>query len=252
MADYLLFTLVAPLASFGDLAGHERRGSADWPGRSALLGLIGAALGVDRADADGQAALADGYGVAVRTLSAGRPLRDFHTFQSVPAARAKAPATRADALRAAGPQGVETSITIRDYRADVAFTAAVWTRPGARWPLGRIAEALAQPVFALWLGRKSCPLSAPLRPRLAAADDVLAAFAADPDPPPDGPRLFRVAPGGAPGSVAADPDGLADPWPPGARQEERWDQPGRRSGWQFAPRPVIIVPPPAASPEPAS
>jgi NADH:ubiquinone oxidoreductase subunit 6 (subunit J) len=44
MRPYLIFTLTAALGSMGAMAGHERRGSALWPGRSAMLGLVAAAV----------------------------------------------------------------------------------------------------------------------------------------------------------------------------------------------------------------
>ena len=44
MNDYLVFTLASAFGAMGDLAGHERRGTLPWPGRSAILGLLGAAL----------------------------------------------------------------------------------------------------------------------------------------------------------------------------------------------------------------
>ena len=47
---FLLFTLYAPMGSFGEIAVGERRMSWARPGRSAILGLVAAAQGVDRAD----------------------------------------------------------------------------------------------------------------------------------------------------------------------------------------------------------
>ena len=55
MTEWLIIHLAAPFASFGEEAGNVRRGTADRPTRSALLGLAGAALGIDRADARGTA-----------------------------------------------------------------------------------------------------------------------------------------------------------------------------------------------------
>ena len=50
MIDYLVFTLSANLGAMGEFGGHERRSSLDWPGRSAIIGLLGAALGLRRSD----------------------------------------------------------------------------------------------------------------------------------------------------------------------------------------------------------
>ena len=89
------------MASFGGYAGHERRGSGLVPMRSAVLGMVGAALGIVRADTDGQAALR-AYSVAVQPFQQSAPLRDFHTVQTVPTAKAKQPPTRGRALERAG------------------------------------------------------------------------------------------------------------------------------------------------------
>lgn len=173
MTTWLVVRLAAPMASFGERAGNARRGSAARPTKSALLGLLGAALGIDRDDAEGQRALATGYRIATRTVRPGTIVQDFHTFQSLPAA-AGSVATRADAL--ARRDRLVTSITVREYRADVVFDAAFRALDGARWPLDRLAEALCRPVYTPCLGRRSCPLGWPLDPRLVEAEDVVAAF----------------------------------------------------------------------------
>ena len=48
MKEYLVFQLYAPLASWGEEASGEIRHSATVPTRSALLGLLAAALGIRR------------------------------------------------------------------------------------------------------------------------------------------------------------------------------------------------------------
>jgi len=173
MTRFLLITLAAPLASFGELAGHERRGTLAHPTRSALLGLLGAALGVRRDDDNAQKALALGYETALRVDRPGEAMQDFHTIQTVQRSPKLHPRTRADALRRGK---VNTTITRRDYRMDVLFTAAIVARENARWPLETLKDALEKPRFTLWLGRKSCPLSLPLAPRIVEATSMLDAL----------------------------------------------------------------------------
>lgn len=168
MADTLVFTLAATLGAMGEFAGHERRGSLTWPGRSAIIGLIGAAMGIRR---DGDFSVLDGLGMAVAIFDAGVPLRDYHTVQTVPAAIVKHPQSRPDALRR-GRGRLNTVLTSRDYRIGLLYGVAV--RDG---PLDEIAQALERPVFQLYLGRKSCPLAAPLAPRRVATDDPAEALA---------------------------------------------------------------------------
>lgn len=158
MAEHLVFTLCASMASMGELAGHERRGTLTWPGRSAILGLVGAALGVRRGDAAGFAAL-DALKTAVGVIDDGAPLRDYHTVQTVPTTAARRPDSRPEAMRIAGPRRLNTTITLRDYRVGVAYAVALWGGP-----LKPIQAALKRPAFTLYLGRKSCPLAAPPQP----------------------------------------------------------------------------------------
>lgn len=239
MRDHLVITLAAPLVSHGDLAGHERRGGAAWPGRSAVLGLVGAALGLRRSDAEGQRALNEGYGVAVLVHRPGEILRDYHTAQTVPSAKVKRPATRADALqrgRAAG--ALNTVISIREYRMDALFKACLYVRGTPHWSLEGLRQALLRPRFAVYLGRKSCPLAAPMNPRIVRANDAHdALLPAD----PEAEERPGIASDTDPETLIVDPDGLAEV-PAAARRERRWDVPGDRRGWHFAPREAIVIP----------
>ena len=222
MAEFVIFTLAAPMGAFGNLAGHERRGSGDWPARSAVLGLVGAALGVRRDDAEGQEALA-GWRVAVSVLSRGVAFRDFHTVQTVPTARIKRPRTRRDALEALGSAD-NPVITWRDYRMDCAFGVALWGLDGA----AEVREALARPRFTPYLGRKSCPLSAPMAPQVVEAGSEIEALARVTVPP-----FLKVDPG-RPLLVASD-EPLDGGW-----QEIRWDEPIDRTVWHFGLRTVHV------------
>jgi CRISPR system Cascade subunit CasD len=168
MAEHLVFTLAATIASFGDVAGHERRGSWGWPGRSAILGLLAAAKGIRR---DGDFAALDALAVSVAVFEGGQPLRDYHTVQTVPTTLTRRPQSRPEALARAG-KDANTMITLRDYRTGVLFGVAV-TGQG----LQALADALRHPVFSLYLGRKSCPLSAPVAPRVVEAASAEAALA---------------------------------------------------------------------------
>ncbi len=155
MSDFLVFTLSATIASMGDLAGHERRGTYGWPGRSALTGLIGAALGLKRSD---DFTMIDEMGMAVAVFTSGSEagFRDYHTVETIPSAKAKQPNSRPEALRSARG-ATNTSITLRDYRTGFLGGVVLWNGP-----LDAICTALRRPKYALYLGRKSCCLSAPV------------------------------------------------------------------------------------------
>ena len=219
MRNHLVFTLTAALGAMGDLAGHERRGSWSWPGRSAVLGLCAAALGIRR---DGDFGVLDGLGMAVALFDTGETLRDFHTAVSIPASVARRPQSRAEALRIDGNRSNAT-ITLRDYRVGVLYGVALWGDG-----LEVLGAALRRPVFSLYLGRKSCPLAAPLDPILTHASDATTALAALRLPP------WRA---GVRATLLATEEDLLAP-----RIETRHDHPTDRIAWHFAPRAVRLIP----------
>lgn len=239
MTDFLLFTLYAPLASWGEIAVGEARGSWDRPSRSAVLGLLAAALGITREDQAAHDALDAGYGIAVRLDAPGRQLVDYHTAQTVAASVAKKhrPATRA-ALLAAGDR--ETILSRRGYRQDALATVALWAQPGARWPLTQLAAALERPAFVLYAGRKANALGLPLAPRIVAAATLADALTQRVPVPPSIPLAALQPPGGWGREVAHDdcegfPSGLRP-----LRRDVRRDTAPHRGRWQFAERVVTV------------
>ncbi|MFH5927465.1 type I-E CRISPR-associated protein Cas5/CasD [Roseomonas xinghualingensis] len=174
MPAFLTFALVAPIASFGGVAVGERRGGWDRPARSAVLGLLGACLGVEREDDVGQAALATDYNLALLCHAPGRLLADYHTAQVPPAARNRRFATRTEGLSS---RDLNTVLSRRDYRTGAWHLGALWPRGEApRWTLEELAAAMERPVFTPSLGRKSCPLGLPLAPWIKEAPDAPAAL----------------------------------------------------------------------------
>lgn len=191
MRAYLVFQLYGPLAAWGDIAVGETRPSRMSPAKSAVLGLVAAALGLRRPDTTPDEALrqqweaehqslARGYGMAVKLTLPGLPLTDYHTAQ-VPSAgkgrNKKVFATRRDELTWLPRHDINTVLSRRDYRQDAYAAVALWTREGAPWPLSRLQQRLLTPEFALYLGRKSCPLALPLNPSVVSAPSVEAALA---------------------------------------------------------------------------
>ncbi|AHJ63204.1 Hypothetical protein GbCGDNIH3_1377 [Granulibacter bethesdensis] len=213
---FLVFGLTASLGSMGELAGHERRGSLIWPTRSAIIGLMGAALGIER---DGDFSALDALSIDVAIFDAGAPLRDYHTIETIPSAAAKNPNSRPEALRDARGR-TNTTITHRDYRTSVFYGIAV---RGAG--LERIAAALLEPHFTLYLGRKSCPLAAPTGAKIIEVVSAEAALEHLKAP------LWRKASVQAHLLVTDDPEG-----------EVVTDVPLDRTSWHFATRRVGLRP----------
>lgn len=176
--DILLFRLYGPMASWGEIAVGENRHTAFYPSKSALLGLLGAALGIDREDEEKQNQLQLGYAFAIELFSAGHLLRDYHTAQVPDSAGKFSYRTRRDEL-ILGKQRLGTILSSREYRCDALALVAVRALPDAPFSLVEIREKLLKPVFHLYLGRKSCPLAVPLSPQLLTDQaHYLAAFKA--------------------------------------------------------------------------
>jgi CRISPR system Cascade subunit CasD len=233
MPDYLTATLYAPLASFGGLAVGERRAAERYPTRSMLIGLLGAALGVDRADEPAQQALAAGYHFAVQIFAPGRPSTDYHTAQ-MPSRGKTRFATRREEL--AAPE-LNTVLTSRDYRSDFLAGLAIAAKADAPHTLAQIAAALGKPHYTLSFGRKSCPFGLPLSPAVGEFPHLRAALAAAWPPPELAPFLNSLR--ANPGQIIAD-TALVPPDESFMTEFVR-DQPVSRRRWQFALRPAAIL-----------
>jgi CRISPR system Cascade subunit CasD len=162
----------------------------------------------------------------------GTVLRDFHTAEVPTAAamRKRQHWTRADEL-AVGKTERSTIVSWRDYRSEMLAVACLWQREATAAPdLEAMAAALRQPVFAPYLGRKSCPPALPFAPRVLEAAGLVAALhaydALQELPPPielgATAMLYWEAP------VAGGPE----TW----RPEHRRDGLGSRRRWQFVER----------------
>lgn len=173
----LIFQIQAPLSSWGITAVGEYRPSYDYPGVSALSGLLAAALGLRRDEEDGHAMLRDGYGYAVGVQNSGRLLRDYHTAQAPSQAKLnKRPhASRRDEL-ALPKHELNTVLSTRDYRQGAGCLVAVQARADSRYSLNELSAALRCPRFVLYFGRKACPPAAPLHPQVIKAVTAHRAF----------------------------------------------------------------------------
>ena len=174
MPGFLVFQLYGVLASWGDIAVGEHRPSLGHPSKSAITGLLAAALGIDREDDDMHTKLARQYGFAVCVRAAGEMLRDYHTVQ-VPGGKRQY-ATRRDELLT-DKLILKTILSQRDYSTDALYQIAIWlVKEDAPFTLEALRQKLQQPHFNLYLGRKSCPVSLPLYPVLVSGVSLKQAF----------------------------------------------------------------------------
>jgi len=173
MQQFLAFRLHGVMASWGEVAVGPIRGSADHPTRSALIGLVGAALGVLRDDDDLQTKLAQMMRFAVRVDLPGVLMRDYHTTRVGQPDRKEWSTTRRESLKA---RRVHCIPSERYYYCDAHYTVIAWATDDNTWSLEDIAHALRHPHFVLCLGRKACPPGLPLEAHVFEAKTLREAF----------------------------------------------------------------------------
>jgi CRISPR system Cascade subunit CasD len=168
---FLALYLDAPLQSWGYQSRFDRRTSLSYPTRSGIVGMICAAMGIDRTDTDGLRVL-DPLSVSVYTFRQGRRLVDFHTIGG---GWDKKVNPKAVVPKAKGGPG-QTVVSRREYLQHSRFGVVIEADTG----LGdRIARALVNPVWGIWMGRKSCiPASPVFHGQFASEHDALAKLSA--------------------------------------------------------------------------
>ncbi|MCD6395931.1 MAG: type I-E CRISPR-associated protein Cas5/CasD [Spirochaetaceae bacterium] len=161
---FLLFQIYAPLVSWGEIAVGGERQSSRHPSKSAIIGLVAAALGIKREEEERLDSLSNNLGVAVQLYSGGSVLKDFHTVQ-VPRSKSKIVYhTRREELLGLDEKD-NAIISRREYRCDSLSVVAVYLKEEkTEITLEQIEGALHEPYFHLYFGRKSCVPSLPLAP----------------------------------------------------------------------------------------
>lgn len=173
--NFLVFRLYGPMASWGDIAVGGIRHSQLRPTKSAIVGLLGAALGIRRELDDQHKQLVDGYGQATKVLKVGQVLKDYHTTEVPDSVGKFRYRTRRDEL-VHGKDRLGTVLSSREYRIDSHVLVALKVLDSAPYSLEELSQALCSPKFHLYLGRKSCPLAAPLDAQIISANNFRSAL----------------------------------------------------------------------------
>lgn len=151
---YLALLFDAPLQSWGYQSKFDRRTTASFPTRSGILGMICAAMGIDREDAISLSQFSD-VTINVYTLNQKGRMVDYHT---VGAAYDKKTQKQYIVPKANGGTG-QTVVTYREYLQDATFGVFL---SGAKNIIEEIEAALRYPKWGIWLGRKSCVPATPV------------------------------------------------------------------------------------------
>jgi CRISPR system Cascade subunit CasD len=151
---FLALRLEGPIQSWGFDSQYNRRNTGLMPTKSAIAGMCCAALGLPRGSDKEQKFLVTFSAVRMTAIAIPRKgkkselpvrrLQDYHTVQNTKTADGKIK---------------DCHITHRQYLTDAAFGVLL---EGDEVLLNEIVAALADPVWGVWLGRKTCIPSAPV------------------------------------------------------------------------------------------
>lgn len=151
---FLALFLDAPLQAWGYKSRFDRRASLSFPTRSGVTGLICAAMGIKRDDRDFLSGFSNVRMKTFTYLQNGR-LIDFHTVGGGFDPKTE----RLNMVRKANNTLPATVVTRREYLQHSRFGVIL---SGEKQFLQKVAKALSDPVWGLWLGRKACIPAAPI------------------------------------------------------------------------------------------
>lgn len=146
----LLLKLAAPLQAWGSQSKFNIRTTEREPTKSGIVGMLAAALGIQRSDDPKKLEPLNALHFGVRVEKEGKLLRDFHMVHEMTGKK-------------------DSHVTERFYLSDAVFIAALETED--REFLNQLVYALNHPVYPLFLGRRSCPPTLPVV--LGIRDDTL-------------------------------------------------------------------------------
>ena len=163
--------LDAPLQSWGVASRFQRRGTESHPSKSGVLGLVAAAMGIDKHAPDEAARLEPLVACAFSVFPIAiherfQPIllsEDYHTVGGGYDREHSMDKLRIARKASGGPS--TTVVTRRFYLEQARFACVL---EGGADTLRQAAAALENPVWGVWFGRKCCLPAAPLLPTLAA------------------------------------------------------------------------------------
>ncbi|MGO9166461.1 MAG: type I-E CRISPR-associated protein Cas5/CasD [Candidatus Sulfotelmatobacter sp.] len=153
----LALLLDGPLQSWGVASWFQRRTTGLYPTKSGVIGLLGAAMGLAKGSSEEAEWLPKVAALEMTSIVIPRnvpeadgplPLRRLEDYHTVLETR-----------RASGAMNKDAVVTRRQYLLEARFGVIL---AGDRSVLERVAAALQDPIWGVWLGRKSCIPSAPL------------------------------------------------------------------------------------------
>lgn len=152
---FLALRFVGPLQSWGADSQYSRRNTGLMPTRSGVAGICCAALGLSRGSEKEKEFLTRFTTLKMMSVVIPRKLEK----KELPVRRLQDYHTVKGTKRASGSINNDCVLTYRQYLTDTSFGILL---QGVRPLLTKIAEALSNPVWGIWLGRKCCIPSVPV------------------------------------------------------------------------------------------
>lgn len=177
MPSYLILKLQGAMQAWGSHTYEDYRPSLIFPTRSAVVGLLGACLGLERERLQALKALNDSFEFGLIVLAHPRLVEQRHFTKeknlkprTVTLHKMTDYHTVLDARRADGGQRNDAIVSRREYLCDAEFTLALSFKDQAEYSLDAVVQAVKKPYYTPYLGRRSCPLQRPLFDSIVNAD----------------------------------------------------------------------------------
>ena len=132
----LILRFSGPLQSWGNDSNFNFRRTSGYPTKSGVIGFIASALGYSRTDS--LKPLSD-LKICIRVDKEGKLLRDYQTVKS--------------------SNGKDSYIVNKYYLSDATFVVGI---EGSSELIGQIEQAIKNPAYPLFLGRRSCVPTLPI------------------------------------------------------------------------------------------
>ncbi|AKB58141.1 type I-E CRISPR-associated protein Cas5/CasD [Methanosarcina barkeri] len=178
MRKFLIVKLQGAMQAWGGHTFEDYRPSHIFPTRSAVVGLLGSCLGIDRADIQSRTDLNASFELTVRAdrrkvqteqfgqikeILKMQKITDYHTVL--------------DARTVKGTPRTDAIVSHREYLCDAEFTLALGFRSNAIFSLEKVKAAIQKPYYTPFLGRRSCPIQRPLFENVILAEGAQQALA---------------------------------------------------------------------------
>jgi len=169
LPNTLFLRLEGPLQAWGDTSKFVIRRTMEAPTKSGVIGLICCAMRLSRQAARQHLRELNQLAMGVRIDRPGTRWWDYHTVG------AKIGILKAEGgiKRTASTKEIETLVSRREYLCDASFLVALQGDPEV---IQRVKDALRNPKWPPFLGRKSCPPTSPILAGETKCDDLVTAL----------------------------------------------------------------------------